>query len=97
MSQLWVPVVIVVVIGLIAGLGLAIASILLAVPKDEKAEAIEEMLPSRGQLRCLRVFRMFRLCKGFGPRRSKARPLCPRWGKGGQDHLPISWFGGCGC
>ncbi len=45
MSQLWVPVVIVVVIGLIAGLGLAIASILLAVPKDEKAEAIEEMLP----------------------------------------------------
>ena len=44
MSQLWVPVVIVVVIGLIAGLGLAIASILLAVPKDEKAEAIEEML-----------------------------------------------------
>ena len=45
MSQLWVPVVIVVVIGLIAGLGLAIASILLAVQKDEKAEAIEEMLP----------------------------------------------------
>ena len=90
MSQLWVPVVIVVVIGLIAGLGLAIASILLAVPKDEKAEAIEEMLPGANCGAC-------GFSKGFGPRRSKARPLCPRWGRGGQDRLPISWFGGCGC
>ena len=37
MNQLWIPIVIVAVIGLIAGLGLAIASILMAVPKDEKA------------------------------------------------------------
>lgn len=45
MNQLWIPIVIVAVIGLIAGLGLAIASILMAVPKDEKAEDIEAMLP----------------------------------------------------
>ena len=31
--------------GLIAGLGLAIASAVMAVPKDEKAETIQEMLP----------------------------------------------------
>mgnify|MGYP000096259973 CR=1 FL=1 len=33
-------------IGLLCGLGLAIASIVMAVPKDEKAEAIEEILPA---------------------------------------------------
>ena len=32
-------------IGLLCGLGLAIASHVMAVPKDEKAEAIEEILP----------------------------------------------------
>ena len=32
-------------IGLVAGLGLAIASIVMAVPKDEKAEKIRECLP----------------------------------------------------
>ena len=32
-------------IGLLIGLILAVASIVMAVPKDEKAEAIEELLP----------------------------------------------------
>ena len=32
-------------IGLIAGAGLAIASVLMAVPRDEKAEQIESLLP----------------------------------------------------
>ena len=32
-------------IGLIAGVGLAIASIVMAVPRDEKADAVEELLP----------------------------------------------------
>lgn len=40
-----IPVVIVAVIGLIAGLGLAVASIFFAVPVDEKAEKIRECLP----------------------------------------------------
>lgn len=39
------PILIVGVIGLLAGVILAIASIVMAVPKDEKAEAIEEVLP----------------------------------------------------
>ena len=38
-------VIIVAVIGLVLGLGLAVASIVFAVPKDEKAEAIRECLP----------------------------------------------------
>ncbi|MDO4731572.1 MAG: RnfABCDGE type electron transport complex subunit B [Clostridia bacterium] len=45
MSEIMLPIIIVSVIGLIAGLGLAIASIVMAVPKDEKAEQIEEILP----------------------------------------------------
>ena len=38
-------VIIVGVIGLVLGLGLAVASIVFAVPKDEKAEAVRECLP----------------------------------------------------
>ena len=45
MTQILVPVILVAAIGLIAGLGLAVASIVFAVPKDEKAEAIREVLP----------------------------------------------------
>lgn len=43
--EILIAVAIVAGIGLLLGLGLAIASIVLAVPKDEKAEAIEEILP----------------------------------------------------
>ena len=39
------PILIVGIIGLLAGVVLAVASILLAVPKDETAEALEEILP----------------------------------------------------
>ncbi len=39
------PILIVGVIGLLAGVILAVASIVMAVPKDEKAEALEGILP----------------------------------------------------
>ena len=45
LSSILIPAAIVGAIGLIAGAGLAIASVLMAVPKDEKAEAILEKLP----------------------------------------------------
>ena len=45
MNDILLPILIVAGIGLIAGLGLAIASIIMAVPKDEKAEAVLEILP----------------------------------------------------
>ena len=45
MTQILIAVAIVAITGLVAGLGLAIASIVMAVPKDEKAEAIREGLP----------------------------------------------------
>lgn len=45
MTEIIIPVIIVSSIGLIAGLGLAVASIMMAVPKNEKAEKLEKMLP----------------------------------------------------
>jgi RnfABCDGE-type electron transport complex B subunit len=45
MNEILTPVLIVAGIGLLSGLILAVASIVMAVPKDEKAEAIREMLP----------------------------------------------------
>ena len=45
MNAILLPVVLVAGIGLILGLGLAIASKIMAVPVDEKAEAITECLP----------------------------------------------------
>ena len=45
MNPILLSVLIVAAIGLLAGLGLAIASIVMAVPVDEKAEALEAVLP----------------------------------------------------
>mgnify|MGYP003288938899 CR=1 FL=1 len=45
MSQILIPVLIVAAIGLIAGLGLAIASVVFAVPVDETAQKVRECLP----------------------------------------------------
>ena len=45
MNEIWIAVLIVTAIGLVAGIGLAIASAVMAVPKDEKAEAVLEVLP----------------------------------------------------
>ncbi len=55
MNEILLPVLIVAGIGLLCGLGLAIASIVMAVPKDEKAEAIGEDRPRkcRGCSKCV--------------------------------------------
>ena len=44
MIKILIAVAIVAITGLVAGLGLAIASVVMAVPKDEKAEKIRECL-----------------------------------------------------
>ena len=53
-------------IGLIAGVGLAIASIVMAVPKDETAEAIRECLPGANCGAC-----GFSGCDGYAAALSK--------------------------
>ena len=45
MNPIIIAAIIVSAIGLLLGIGLAIASIVMAVPVDEKAEALAEVLP----------------------------------------------------
>ncbi len=73
MVILW-AILIVAAIGIIAGLGLAIASIVMAVPTDEKAEAILEILPGANCGAC-----GFSGCSGYAAAlaKGKAEPnLC---------------------
>ncbi len=92
MNEIWIPVLLVAGIGLIAGLGLAIASIVMAVPKDEKAEAITEMLPGANCGAC-----GYSGCAGYAAALSKgeAKPgLCAPGGA--ETAAEISEFLGLG-
>lgn len=66
MSPIVIAIIIVASIGLIAGLGLAIASIVMAVPVDEKAEKIRECLPGANCGAC-----GFSGCDGYAAALSK--------------------------
>lgn len=68
------PILIVGIIGLLAGVILAVASIIMAVPKDETAEALEEILPGANCGAC-----GFSGCSGYAAAMAKgeAKPgLC---------------------
>lgn len=66
MNHILLAVLIVSAIGLIAGLGLAIASVVMAVPVDKKAEAIRECLPGANCGAC-----GFSGCDGYAAALSK--------------------------
>ena len=66
MSPIIIAVIIVASIGIIAGLGLAVASIVMAVPVDEKAEKIRECLPGANCGAC-----GFSGCDGYAAALSK--------------------------
>ena len=73
------PVLIVGSIGILAGIILAIASIIMAVPKDEKAEALEEVLPGANCGAC-----GYSGCSGYAAAMSKGEAeigLCPPGGE----------------
>ncbi len=73
MHLIIIAVVIVSVIGLIAGLGLAVASKVMAVPVDEKAEEIQAALPGANCGAC-----GFSGCSGYAAALSlRARPPTP--------------------
>lgn len=74
-----IAVVVVAGIGLLIGLILAIASIVMAVPKDEKAEAVLELLPGANCGAC-----GFSGCEGYAKALSKGEAkvgLCPVGGE----------------
>lgn len=73
MNPILLSVLIVSAIGLLAGLGLAVASIVMAVPVDEKAEALEAVLPGANCGAC-----GFSGCAGYAKALSEGKPGRPR-------------------
>lgn len=67
-------------IGLIAGIGLAIASIVMAVPKDEKAEKILEVLPGANCGAC-----GYSGCSGYAAALSKGEAKVGLCSPGGEE------------
>ena len=81
MNGILIPVILVAAIGLIAGLGLSVASIVFAVPKDEKAEAIREVLPGANCGAC-----GYSGCDGYAAALSKGETdVCNKCTPGGND------------
>jgi electron transport complex protein RnfB len=81
MNVIILATVIVAVIGLILGLGLSVASEVMAVPADEKAEAVEEVLPGANCGAC-----GFSGCGGYASALSKGETTeCNRCVPGGAE------------
>lgn len=74
------PVLLVAGIGLVAGLILAVASIVMAVPKDEKAEALLEVLPGANCGAC-----GYSGCAGYAAALSKGEAKIGLCSPGGED------------
>ena len=74
------PIMIVSAIGLLAGVILAVASIVMAVPKDEKAEALEEVLPGANCGAC-----GYSGCSGYAAALSKGEAKPGLCSPGGAD------------
>ncbi len=79
MSSILMAIVIVVVIGLIVGLVLAVASVLMAVPVDEKAVQIQELLPGANCGAC-----GYSGCSGYAAALSKGEAKLGLCSPGGQ-------------
>lgn len=75
-----IPILIVAGIGLLAGIILAVASIVMAVPKDEKAEAVLEVLPGANCGAC-----GFSGCSGYAAALSKGEAKVGLCSPGGEE------------
>ena len=83
MTSIWIPVLIVAGIGILAGLGLSAASVIMAVPVDETAEKLTAALPGANCGAC-----GFSGCAGYAAALSKGEAkvgLCPVGGKAVAD------------
>lgn len=80
MNEIWIAVLIVTSIGLVAGIGLAIASAVMAVPKDEKAEAVLEILPGANCGAC-----GYSGCSGYAAALSKGEAKAGLCSPGGAE------------
>lgn len=80
MDLIILAIIIVAVIGLVAGIGLSIASIVMAVPKDEKVEALTEALPGANCGAC-----GFSGCAGYAEALAKGEAKLGLCSPGGEE------------
>lgn len=80
MNGILIAILLVTGIGLIAGIGLAIASVVMAVPRDEKADAIEEVLPGANCGAC-----GYSGCSGYAAALSKGQAKSGLCAPGGSE------------
>ena len=80
MNDILIPILIVAGIGLLAGIILAVASIVMAVPKDEKAEALAEVLPGANCGAC-----GYSGCSGYAAALSKGEAKIGLCSPGGEE------------
>lgn len=78
--EILIPILIVAGIGLLAGVILAVASVVMAVPKDEKAEAVLEVLPGANCGAC-----GFSGCSGYAAALSKGEAKVGLCSPGGEE------------
>lgn len=79
MGAFLIPVILVSAIGLIAGILLSVASVLMAVPKDERAEAINDILPGANCGAC-----GYSGCSGYASALSKGEAPLGKCSPGGE-------------
>lgn len=79
MNEILLAILIVAGIGLVAGLGLAVASVIMAVPKDEKAEAVLAVLPGANCGAC-----GFSGCSGYAAALAKGEAVPGLCSPGGE-------------
>ena len=78
--EMLTPIMIVGIIGLLAGIVLAVASVVMAVPKDEKAEALEAILPGANCGAC-----GYSGCPGYAAAMAKGEAVPGLCSPGGAD------------
>ncbi|MEI3078194.1 MAG: hypothetical protein V8T00_02410 [Oscillospiraceae bacterium] len=95
MNEILIPILAVTIIGLICGVGLAVASHVMAVKEDERFPAIRECL--RRKLRRMRLYRMRRLRKSAAYPRHEDESLRARRRGGGKEARGGARCGSGGC
>lgn len=96
MNEILIPILAVTIIGLICGVGLAVASHVMAVKEDERFPAIRRV-PPRRKLRSVRLYRLRRLREGAAYPRHEDESLRPRRRGGGKKARGGARRGGGGC
>lgn len=96
MNEILIPILAVTIIGLICGVGLAVASHVMAVKEDERFPG-HPRVPPRRKLRRMRLYRLRRLREGAAYPRYEDESLRSRWCGGSKEARGGARCGSGGC